>query len=147
MFYVSEMADQCCSGTCWNSIYKTWTPTEQARKLVKPHSLELAGDFFWLYACVENKRSKEISTTAAAFTWRHFYWKVIQKECPCVCVKLVELSSCFIVVNVATRVFRLKYTLQWNESRGKLFFKFLLFVPFKIVALDSSFLWLHFLAD
>lgn len=37
------------------------------------------------------QRSKEITTTAAAFTWRHFYWKVIRQEC---CMYARESFQC-----------------------------------------------------
>lgn len=92
---------------CLKRDMNTTNGTEM-RKPVKPHSLELAGDLsVALHLCWE-QRSKEITTTAAAFTWRHFYWKVIWMIAVCAGGALFQCV-------VAARVF-LQIHLQRNES-------------------------------
>lgn len=77
---------------CWYMLkylpQTSGTPTKETNeKTSQTTFMELAGDLLVLLClCWEWREIEGITTTAAAFTWRHFYWKVIPNE-RCVLVK------------------------------------------------------------
>lgn len=84
-FYASQTA---VTVLCWYML--KYLPqdvcTHRMRKPVKPHSLKLAGDL-WGALSVLLREVKEIKTTAAAFTWRHFIERSFWMNAVCACKK------------------------------------------------------------
>lgn len=101
-FYASQQ--WLCVGTCWNIFHQRSQLRNQSNHI---HG---AGRRSFGVCWTERETERAPTTTAAAFTWRHFHWKVILNESLDVCV----LTALECAVS-ATHGSYTKFTLRSNE--------------------------------